>query len=127
MVIKPILFHLFKSFQSHGTKVCNTRKWYTDYKVPLTNITGRLNPDKVSQMCTYYPSSVKDCSWGIIKHYKVGYLALLKTQYKLTMLQWEDDPEFDIESFKKGTKQVRIQNDRLRLLKHILSYLIRFI
>jgi len=111
MIIKPILTHLFKSFQSHGRKACNTWKWYTDYKVPLTNLTGRFYPHKSSQMCTsenYYPSSINDSSWGIKQHYKVGYLALLKTHYKITMLQWEHDPEFDIESFKRGTKQVRI-------------------
>jgi len=112
MIIKPILTRLFKSFQSHGRKACNTRKWYTDYNVPLTNLMGRFYPHKISQMCTsenYYPSSVNDSSWEIIKHYQVGYLTRLKTQYKMTMLQWEHDPEFNIESFKKGTKQVRIQ------------------
>jgi len=108
-----MLTHLFKSLQSHGRKACNTRKWYTDYKVPLINLTGRFYPHKVSQMCTsenYYPSAVNDNSWGIIRHYyKVNNLALLKTQYKIIMLQRQHDPKFNIESFKKGTKQVRIQ------------------
>ncbi|XP_050062174.1 uncharacterized protein LOC114120622 isoform X2 [Aphis gossypii] len=76
MIIKPILTHLFKSLPSHGRKACNTWK-----------------------------CSVNNSSGGIIQRYKLGKIAFLKAQYKMTMLQREHDPEFNVESFKKGAKQ----------------------
>lgn len=115
MIIKNILTHLVKSFPSHGNKISNTRKLYPQSiiinQVPVTYFTDSFNRYKISQLCTsenYNPISMKDSSWVIIKKYRIGYSQLFKNLFKTSMLRWQHDPEFNLESFKKGTKQVRI-------------------
>jgi len=112
MAIRNILTQLVKSFPSYGKKIYNTRKLYPQSinQVPVTYFTDSLNRYKISQPCTsenYNPISMND-SWVFTEMYRIGYPLLIKNAIKIAMLRWQHDPEFNLESFKKGTKQVRI-------------------
>lgn len=112
MTIINILTHLVKSFPSYGKKISYTRKLYPQLinQVPVTYFTGSFNQYKISQLCTYEycnQISMNDSVWVILKKYRIGYPQLFKNAFKTIMLRWRHDPEFDLESFKKGTKQVR--------------------
>jgi len=113
MTIRNILTHLVKSFPSYGKKIYNTRKLYPQSinEVPVTYFTNSFNRHKISQLCTSEncnPISMNDSSLLMIEMYGLSPLLLMRNAFKLTMLRWQHDPEFNLESFKKGTKQVRI-------------------
>lgn len=53
-----------------------------------------------------HPTIVSDV-YQINKNYRINYLSSLKNIFQTTKLKLKYDPDFNIESFKKGTKQVR--------------------
>jgi len=55
-----------------------------------------------------FKTTMDDSSWEM-KKYQIGYPYIFKNLFKTTMLRWQYDPDFNLESFKKGTKQVRIE------------------
>lgn len=53
-----------------------------------------------------HPSIVSSVN-RIGKNYRINYLSNLKNIFQTTKLKLKYDPDFNVESFKKGTKQVR--------------------
>lgn len=112
MSIRNKLTHLGKPFQIYGKKVSNILKLYPEssYQVPFKCFTDSFYRYKIPQQFTtknYFPFSINDSSWVIIKTYRIAYPRHIKNQFQTTMIKWQHDSEFNLESFKKGTKQVR--------------------
>jgi len=113
MTIRNNLTHLVKSFPSYGKKIYNTRKLYPQSinQLPVTYFTDSFNRHKISRLCTSENCntiSINDSSLAMTEIYKFNPLPVMINAFKITMLRWQHDPEFNIESFKKGTKQVRV-------------------
>lgn len=110
MNIKTAVTHLFSKFQCHNKILTKVRPLYLQ---PL-NLVGNnnykyINTSFVPCMTKYlYPNLFYNANNNLVN---------LKNRIKIARLRYRHDPDFDIESFKKGVNQVKNNKFKLKIVE----------
>lgn len=117
MNFKNTLTHILTKFRYHNRVLPNTRVLYSQSRVLINQnhkLFQKIQPSTIKQ---YNPTLFNITNKNAFnQRQNFNFLHDLKNKYQTTRLQWQYDPDFNLESFKRGSKQVRIYKYKTKSL-----------
>lgn len=115
MNIKNSLVRIFTKVHCHNTMLSDRWKLHSKSINFINNSNYQYNNNIICNLLgtnNYDSRIITNYTFKVKNGYRMKHIPNLINKYKIMKLWWQHDSDFNLESYKKGTKQVSNNNTR---------------